>query len=551
MTAPEPVVRMTGISIEFPGVKALDGVDFRLLPGEVHSLMGENGAGKSTLIKALTGVYKIDAGTIEVQGTQRRFHGTADAQAAGISTVYQEVNLCTNLTIGENVMLGHEVRGPFGINWQATYRGATRALAKLGLGHLDPRRPLSSLSIALQQLVAISRAMATDSRVLILDEPTSSLDAAEVEQLFGVIRQLRDEGVALLFVSHFLDQVYAISDRVTVLRNGQYQGEFLLRDLPRAKLIATMIGKDLESLASLESTRSERAAARPGEPLLAATGIGRKGSMEPTDIEVHRGEVVGFAGLLGSGRTELARLLYGADRADSGTIAIDGRKVALTSPVAGLDNRIAFSTENRRDEGIVADLTVRDNVILAVQAKRGWARPLSRREEDEIVGTYIAALNIRPANPNMLAGNLSGGNQQKVLLGRWLATQPELLILDEPTRGIDVGAKAEIQDSVAKLAADGVYVVFISSELEEVVRISDRIVVLKDRAKIGEITNGPNVTAQQVVELIAAHGDGHLPDDDDPGDNHPDGPPGAPAPTDRLRDGANDGAPTTEGVPAA
>ena len=549
MTAPEPVVRMTGISIEFPGVKALDGVDFRLLPGEVHSLMGENGAGKSTLIKALTGVYKIDAGTIEVEGTQRRFHGTADAQAAGVSTVYQEVNLCANLTIGENVMLGHEVRGPLGINWQATYKEATQALAKLGLGHLDPRRPLSSLSIALQQLVAISRAMATDSRVLILDEPTSSLDAAEVEQLFGVIRHLRDQGVAILFVSHFLDQVYAISDRVTVLRNGQYQGEFLLRDLPRAKLIATMIGKDLETLASLESTRSERAAARTGEPLLSATGVGRKGSMEPTDVEVHRGEVVGFAGLLGSGRTELARLLYGADKADSGTIAIDGRKVALTSPVAGLDNHIAFSTENRRDEGILADLTVRDNIILAVQAKRGWARPLSRREEDEIVGKYIAALNIRPANPNMLAGNLSGGNQQKLLLGRWLATEPELLILDEPTRGIDVGAKAEIQDSVATLAADGVAVVFISSELEEVVRISDRIVVLKDRAKIGEIINGPNVTAQQVVELIAAHGDGHLPDDDDPGDNHPDGPPGAP--TDRRRDGADDGAPTTEGVPAA
>lgn len=543
MTGPEPVVRMTGISIEFPGVKALDGVDFRLFPGEVHSLMGENGAGKSTLIKALTGVYKIDAGTILVQGTERRFHGTADAQEAGISTVYQEVNLCTNLTIGENVMLGHEVRGPFGINWPATFRAATKALETLGLGHLDPRRPLSSISIALQQLVAISRAMATDSRVLILDEPTSSLDAAEVAQLFDVVRSLRDQGVAILFVSHFLDQVYAISDRVTVLRNGQYQGEFMLRDLPRAKLIATMIGKDLDTLASLESTRSERAASRSGEPLLRADGIGRKGSMEPTDVEVHRGEVVGFAGLLGSGRTELARLLYGADKADTGSITLDGRKVTLHSPVAGLDNRIAFSTENRRDEGIVGDLTVRDNVVLAVQAKRGWARPLARKEADEIVGRYIAALNIRPANPNMLAGNLSGGNQQKVLLGRWLATQPELLILDEPTRGIDVGAKAEIQDSVAKLAADGVSVVFISSELEEVVRISDRILVLKDRAKIGEIQNGPNVTAQQVVELIAAHGegadgpDGPFPSGDDPGDNHP--------------DGAGAGAPTTEGESAA
>ena len=530
-----PVVEMTGISIEFPGVKALDGVDFRLFPGEVHSLMGENGAGKSTLIKALTGVYKIDSGQILVRGSERRFHGTADAQAAGVSTVYQEVNLCPNLTIGENVMLGHEVRGPFGINRRATYRAATDALTKLGIGHLDPRRPLSSISIAMQQLVAISRGVATDSSVLILDEPTSSLDAAEVDQLFGVIRRLRDEGVAILFVSHFLDQVYAISDRLTVLRNGRYEGEYLTRDLPRARLIATMIGKDLQTLASLESRREARHTDSAAVPLLRAEGIGRKGSIAPTDVDVHRGEVVGFAGLLGSGRTELARLLYGADRADSGTVTLDGTRIALTSPVAGLDHRIAFSTENRRDEGIVGDLTVRENVILAVQAKRGWARPLSRREQDEIVQKYIASLNIRPANPNMPAANLSGGNQQKVLLGRWLATEPQVLILDEPTRGIDVGAKAEIQDSVAQLAAGGVSVVFISSELEEVVRISDRVVVLKDRAKIGEIVNGPGVTAQMVVDLIAAH--------------HGDPPPDGSLPDDRPS-GAS-GAPTTEGESAA
>ena len=517
MAEQPPVVEMTGISIEFPGVKALDGVDFRLFPGEVHSLMGENGAGKSTLIKALTGVYQIDSGAIRVQGVERHFRGTADAQAAGVSTVYQEVNLCTNLTIGENVMLGHEVRGPFGINRRATNRAATEALSKLGIGYLEPRSPLSSLSIAMQQLVAISRGMATDSSVLILDEPTSSLDAAEVDQLFEVIRRLRDEGVAILFVSHFLDQVYAISDRITVLRNGRYEGEFLTCELPRTQLIATMIGKDLEALASLESRREARRIDDAAVPLLRAEGLGRKGSIEPTDLEVHRGEVVGFAGLLGSGRTELARLLYGADRADGGTVWLDGAKIALTSPVAGLDHRIAFSTENRRDEGIVGDLTVRENVVLAVQAKRGWGRPLSRREQDEIVQKYITALNIRPANPNMPAANLSGGNQQKVLLGRWLATEPQLLILDEPTRGIDVGAKAEIQDSVAQLAADGVSVVFISSELEEVVRISDRVVVLKDRAKIGEIANGPGVTAQMVVDLIAAH---HL----DPGGGVPGGP---------------------------
>ncbi|MGN7949722.1 sugar ABC transporter ATP-binding protein [Microbacterium sp. 22215] len=518
-----PIVDMRGISIEFPGVKALDGVDFRLFPGEVHALMGENGAGKSTLIKALTGVYPIDSGSIVVTGAERSFGGAGDAQDAGISTVYQEVNLAPNLSIGENVMLGHERRGVFGINWTATHRAATEALGRLGLGHLDTRKPLSTLSIALQQLVAISRAMAIRAKVLILDEPTSSLDAAEVEGLFTVIRSLRDQGVAILFVSHFLDQVYAISDRLTVLRNGRYQGEYLTRDLDRHALISTMIGKDLDALKSLGGNRRRARRDTDEKPLLAASGIARRGAVEATDLEIRPGEVVGFAGLLGSGRTELARLLYGADRTDQGVIELHGRRIDLRSPSDAMPKKIAFSTENRRDEGIIGDLTVRENIVLAVQAERGWARPMSRKEQDAIVDRYIEQLNVRPADPDRMIKNLSGGNQQKVLLGRWLATQPELLILDEPTRGIDVGAKAEIQEAVAELAEDGVAVVFISSELEEVVRLSERIVVLKDHRKIGEIQNGPDVTAQVIVDVIAAHGveaaaetlddaDGALPD---------------------------------------
>ncbi len=501
-----PIVEMRGISIEFPGVKALDGVDFRLFPGEVHALMGENGAGKSTLIKALTGVYRIDSGSIFVAGAERTFAGTADAQEAGISTVYQEVNLAPNLSIGENVMLGHEVRGPFGIDWRATHRAATDALTRLGLEHLDTRKPLSTLSIALQQLIAISRAMAIKAKVLILDEPTSSLDAAEVEGLFTVMRTLRDQGVAILFVSHFLDQIYAISDRLTVLRNGRYVGEYLTRDLDRHGLISKMIGKDLDALKSLGGNRRTTARDAGEKPLLSASGIARRGSVEATDLEIRAGEVVGFAGLLGSGRTELARLLYGADRADEGTIIVRDDKVDLKSPAEALSRRIAFSTENRRDEGIVGDLTVRENIVLAVQAERGWARPMSRKEQDAIVQKYITELNVRPADPERMIKNLSGGNQQKVLLGRWLATKPELLILDEPTRGIDVGAKAEIQEAVAQLAEEGVAVVFISSELEEVVRLSERIIVLKDHRKIGEIQNGPDVTAQEIVDVIAAHG---------------------------------------------
>ncbi|WP_345076038.1 sugar ABC transporter ATP-binding protein [Brachybacterium paraconglomeratum] len=494
---------MNGISISFPGVKALDRVDFRLFPGEVHALMGENGAGKSTLIKALTGVYTIDEGEVVVAGSPRRLGGTADAQAAGISTVYQEVNLCTNLSIGENVMLGHETRGPLGINWGATHRRASQVLQKVGLGALNPRLPLSSLSIALQQLVAISRATVTDSKVLILDEPTSSLDANEVENLFTVIRALRDEGVAILFVSHFLDQIYAISDRMTVLRNGTFQGEFMTADIDQSTLIATMVGKELGALDSLERASARREVDRSGEPVYSAEGLSRKGSLEPTDLTLHAGEVLGIAGLLGSGRTELARLIYGADKPESGTVRLKGADSQISSPSQALASHIAYASENRRDEGIIRDLSVRENLILAVQARRGWARPLPAQEKNALVEKYMAALNVRPADPDRPISNLSGGNQQKVLLGRWLATQPEVLILDEPTRGIDIGAKTEIMEEVIALADDGVAVVFISSELEEVARLSDRIVVMKDRRKLAELTAGEAITSDSIISTIA------------------------------------------------
>ncbi len=504
MTDIQPVVEVRGVSIIFPGVKALDDVSLRLLPGEVHTLMGENGAGKSTLIKALTGVYQIDSGSIVVDGIERNLTGTASAQAAGISTVYQEVNLCTNLSIGENVMLGHEIHGWAGVNWRKTHAAAQDALARMGLGDLDPRAPLDSLSIAMQQLVAISRAMVTDSKVLILDEPTSSLDANEVEVLFTVIRRLRDEGVAILFVSHFLDQVYAISDRITVLRNGQFVGEYPIAELDRSQLISKMIGKDFESLKALGSNRQTEIRDRTGAPLLSAEGLGRKGAINPTDVDVYAGEVVGIAGLLGSGRTELARLLAGVDKADSGTIQLKGKKASLTSPVAGLANGIAYSTENRRDDGIVGDLSVRENIMLAVQARRGWLRRVPAKEVDQLVETYMTRFGVRPNDPDRPIKLLSGGNQQKVLLGRWLATNPDLLLLDEPTRGIDVGAKADIQETVAELAEGGMGVVYISSELEEVVRLSERVVILKDHEKVGEVVNGPEVNAESIVSIIAA-----------------------------------------------
>jgi galactofuranose transport system ATP-binding protein len=505
-TTGPPVVHMSGITITFPGVKALDDVDLTLYAGEVHALMGENGAGKSTVIKALTGVYAIDSGRIVVGGADCRFGGPGEAQQAGISTVFQEVNLCSNLTVAENIMLGHEVRtGPF-INWRATRRAAREHLRQLHLD-IDPASILDGHTIAVQQLCAIARAMVVDAKVLILDEPTSSLDKAEVAQLFGVVRQLRDSGVAILFVSHFLDQVYEISDRLTVLRNGRLVGEYLTRDLPRMDLISKMIGKSGEALAGIEArARAVTDHVRPAQPLLTAIGIGKHGSIEPYDLDLYEGEIVGFAGLLGSGRTEAARLLYGADKADAGSLTIDGTTTRLSSPLTALKKGIAFSTEDRKKEGIISDLTVRENIALAVQAGRGAWRRVPRKELDEIVAKYVAALNIHPANPDALIRNLSGGNQQKVLLARWLATAPRLLILDEPTRGIDVGAKAEIQKLVTDLAASGMSVVFISSELEEVLRLSQRIVVMRDRHKIAELVNDESVDSNTILETIANSG---------------------------------------------
>ncbi|RZU60880.1 sugar ABC transporter ATP-binding protein [Zhihengliuella halotolerans] len=506
-TTADPVVEMRGITVEFPGVKALDGVDFRLFPGEVHALMGENGAGKSTLIKALTGVNPITAGGIAVAGVETRFAGPADARERGISTVYQEVNLCGNLTVAENIMLGSEPRRFGGLDWQAMRREAARHLTRMGLD-IDPASSLDSHSLAIQQLVAISRAMVVDAKVLILDEPTSSLDTDEVAQLFRVMRRLREDGVAILFVSHFLDQIYAISDRITILRNGRLVGERFTSELPQRELVSLMIAGEADAEVGQARARPERAGSAPrGEPLLQAVGLGRKGSVQPFDLELYPGEVVGLAGLLGSGRTELARLLYGADRSDAGSLTYDGGATRLRTPRAALARKIAYTSEDRKGEGVVGDLTVRENIILGLQAARGWMRPLPRANVDKIVGEYIKALGVRPANPQALLKNLSGGNQQKVLLARWLATAPRLLLLDEPTRGIDIGAKTEIMNLVSELAEQGMSVVFISAELEEVLRLSDRIAVMRDRTKVAEIAGGADVGVPDLIDLIASGGE--------------------------------------------
>lgn len=492
----KPILEMRGITKSFPGVKALQHVNFRLFPGEVHALMGENGAGKSTLIKVLTGVYSIDQGEMCLEGIPISAGSPLEAQMLGISTVYQEVNLCPNLSVAENIFIGREPRKFGRIQWKQLNEQAARLLKERLHVEIDVTKPLDAYSVAIQQLVAIARALNISAKVLILDEPTSSLDKSEVEELFAVMRSLKQQGLAILFVTHFLDQVYEISDRITILRNGEFVGEYMTTELPRIELVMRMIGKELDLLTELP----ESVAKEEGEDkklFLKASGLSRKGAIEPFDLTIHEGEIIGFAGLLGSGRTETARLLFGADHPDSGVLEIGGHTVKLDSPRQAIAQNIAFCSENRKTEGIIEDLTVRENIILALQARRGWFRVLPRKRQAEIADEFIKALNINPPQPEALIRNLSGGNQQKVILARWLLMQPKLLILDEPTRGIDVGAKAEIQKLVFSLSEQGMAVVFISSELEEVIRVSRKIAILRDRKLVkdlsGEAINRPHV----------------------------------------------------------
>lgn len=487
-----------GITRTFFGVRALDGVDFALRPGEIHALLGENGAGKSTLVKILTGALERDAGVVTLEGREIAPRTVAEAQALGIGTVYQEVNLLENLTVAENLYLGRQPRRWGLIGGRRMARDARALLPRYGLD-LDVEESLDAYSVAVRQIVAIARAVDLSGRVLFLDEPTASLDAREVEAIFAVLRGLRDQGLGIVIITHFLDQVYALADRATVLRNGRLVGSRAIADLPRRELVAMMLGREL-----MEET-GQRSAPPPDEtraPAYRFMDWGKRGSVAPFDLDLRPGEVVGVAGLLGSGRTETAYLLFGVDRADSGAAEADGEPLALTSPAAAIAAGIGFCPEERKAEGIVGDLTVRENIILALQARRGWARPIPRREQAAIAERYIQALDIRPPDPERPIKFLSGGNQQKAILARWLATEPRLLVLDEPTRGIDIGAHAEIIRLVERLRADGMALVVISSELEELVAYSSRVVVMADRRQIGEL-QGAEITASAIMAAIA------------------------------------------------
>jgi monosaccharide-transporting ATPase len=493
-----PLLSARGLTKTFPGVKALDHVDFDLEAGEIHALLGENGAGKSTFIKLVTGVAQPDEGAVTLGGVDIRPQNPSDALRLGIGTVYQEVNLLPNLSVAENLFMGRQQRRFGLIDFAAMQRRSVEIMRVYGID-VDVRAPLSDYSVAVQQLVAIARAVDFSAKVLILDEPTASLDAGEVAHLFVIMRDLRARGIGILFVSHFLDQVYEISDRITVLRNGRLIGTKATASLPRMELVSMMLGHELtEVVHRVKAPQSEA-----GDAFIAFKGYGRQGSIAPFDLTIRRGEVVGVAGLLGSGRTETAKLIFGIDRADSGTVTINGRPCRIASPRAAIAAGFAYCPEERKTEGIVGDLSVRENIILALQARRGWLKPLRRSEQDRIANEFIRRLDIRTRDAETPIKSLSGGNQQKALLARWLATEPQFLILDEPTRGIDIGAHAEIVRLIEGLCENGLALLVISSELEEIVTYSDRVRVLRDRRHVDELS-GAAVSVGGIVATIAA-----------------------------------------------
>ena len=489
---------MRGICKEFPGVKALQNVDFTLREAEIHALMGENGAGKSTLVKVLTGVHIKDAGEIRIAGVEGavNIRSPQDAQNLGISTVYQEITLCPNLTVAENMYIG---RGNYKfIDWKKQEKKATELLKQLNIpAHANQQ--LGTCSLAVQQMVAIARAVDMDCKVLILDEPTSSLDDNEVALLFTLMRVLKSHGVGIIFITHFLEQVYEVCDKITVLRNGELVGEYTVSEMPRVKLISAMLGKDAEDMTNLKNMK------RPlpdTENIYEAKDLATTEGVRPFDFNIRKGEVNGFTGLLGSGRSESVRAVFAADRITSGKVKINGKDTKITSPKDAMKNGIGYLPEDRKGDGIIQDLSVRENMILAMQVLRGFFHPISRAESEKLADEYIKLLEIKTASKETPIKSLSGGNQQKVILARWLLTHPQYLILDEPTRGIDVGTKIQIQKEVLKLAEKGVSVTFISSEIPEMLSVCQRLIVMRDRKIVGEL-KGEELSQDVIMQTIA------------------------------------------------
>ncbi len=495
------VLRLDGVSKSFPGVRALRDVSLELHAGEVHALVGENGAGKSTLIKISTGVYTVDEGQVSLFGEPVNFNNPLEAQAAGVSTIYQEVNLIPLMSVARNLYLGREPRRFGLIDTAKMNRDARLRLLEFGID-VNPTRPLRSLALGTQQMVSIARAVEIDARVVIMDEPTSSLEQREVETLFGVIGRLAAAGIAILYVSHRIEELYRICNRVTVMRDGGVVGSSAMADISRLQLVSMMLGRDASELQQHGTTAFTENEVVADDVILSAQGLVARHALDDVSVEVCRGEVVGLGGLLGAGRSETARAIVGALDTEAGVVSVNGTRLRRRSPAAAINAGIAMLSEDRKLDGIVPGLSVRENIVLAALPRLSRFGLVNRAKQDEIVYFFIDRLKIKVSGPEQRVSDLSGGNQQKVLLARWLCLQPKALLLDEPTRGIDVGAKAEVQGLIDELARDGLAVLLISSDLEELIEGSHRIVVLKE-GKIIDTLTGDGVTDANLMRTLA------------------------------------------------
>ena len=491
------ILEMKGISKQFSSVKVLHEVDFHIRKGEVHALMGENGAGKSTLIKILTGMYSRDGGTMLFDGREINPANALEAQRCGISTIYQEISLIAQLSVAENIYIGREIRKNGMIDWKETNRKSKELLNSLGID-IDVTKELSSYGTAIQQMVAIARSMLIDAKLVVMDEATSSLDDDEVKVLFEIIRKLKAQGIAILFISHRLPEIFEIADTVTVLRDGHLVGEYPIQELTKKDLVSKMIGRSAEDI--VDMTREYREI--QSEDYLQATGIESGIKLRGLNLTIKRGEIVGLAGLLGAGRTELARVIFGIDKKDKGEILIDGKPVQFRLPRNAIDRGMAFCSEDRKVEGIIPDLTIAENISIANMKRVSRWGVIQRSKQKAIAEEYIQKIRIKTTGVDQKIRNLSGGNQQKVILARWLSMKPEFIILDEPTRGIDVGAKREIEELIREIASQGISVLLISSEFEELIHNCDRVEVIRDGRNVGTLV-GREITENSIMNLIA------------------------------------------------
>lgn len=491
------LVEIKDVSKHFPGVKALDHVSLSIRRGEVHALSGENGAGKSTLIKILTGVYTYDEGSIVFDGSPVAFKSTNESQKAGIGSVYQELNMIPYLSVAENIYIGDYPMGKTGIEWKELYENAQNQLDSLNID-VDAKKQLNELSTAQQQMVSIVRAVSRDCKLIILDEPTSSLDTKEVKTLFSLVRQLKEKGVAFIFITHRMEEIYQICDRITVLKDGHFIGTYQAEDLNQYQLVTLMVGREITQ----QRKQTYFSPEKDQNYVVEVRNLAKKPKVKDVSFGISRGEIVGLAGLLGSGRTEVAEMLFGSEMPDAGEILYEGILQKNISPTKAVRAGLAFCTENRRLDGIVPNMSVKNNIVLACMKQISRLGFVISRKRLALVNRYIEELRIKTPTPEQRIRNLSGGNQQKALLARWMATNPKLIILDEPTRGIDVGAKQEVERLVQQIASQGIGVLLISSEIPELVRNCDRVIVLHEGEQVGELA-GAQISEEAIMQIIA------------------------------------------------